>query len=378
MEPTSSRRSAHAGHSAPADEHGPTQSDHTHADPTQADPAPVDLAQTHAAPTDPADTDLTDADAADTDPTEAGPAETDRADTGLAEADRVHADAARYEPPRHEPTRHEPTEHEPEQFDTGRESMPGDPAPPIEARYLRGRPSPRPRFTPDPEPAPPPQSRAAGVAKVTGLITASAALCAAITTAALTSDRQESQSISGTSRSAELTGVRALDPQAAAGYAPAQTSTRQTITSTTTSSAAPPAKPSNPPPPGSPLPSSSSLSSSSGTSARVDVRSAASPEEVLSFVHTFYRLLGANPRDALRLVDPALVEDEGDDLVRSWEDVEDVRVGNIDLREGNRVLAEVSMRESDGAQLRLRQLLRLSGPRDPLITEAQVLSVHRD
>lgn len=265
----------------------------------------------------------------------------------------------------------------------GRRTSEAGQDPAVEAHYLRGRPSPTPRprpqpgprhsLSPDPNPeSEPPQSRAAAIARVTGLVTASALLCVAIMAAALADDHRRRTPVTITPGSAELTGARALDPQAVAGYVPAPTTSGQTITTAPASSHPPPSSPSSPPP-------SSHTSSSSSTSptAAPRLRSAGSPEEVLSFVHTFYELLDSNPRDALRLVDPALVEDEGDNLVRSWESMDDVHVETIDLEEDNTVLAAVSMREQNGSRLRLNQLLRLTGPRDPLITEARVLSVER-
>ncbi|MQA12444.1 MAG: hypothetical protein GEU98_28750 [Pseudonocardiaceae bacterium] len=245
--------------------------------------------------------------------------------------------------------------------------------PDLEERYLRGRPVARhglPRHT---EPEPVDQPRPARVATFIGLSTAFVLLCAAIAVAAvINQDRHLPEFTRPPTWNDEITGVRALDPRFAAGYAPVPASSAvsapvQPSGAATTSKRAG-------------VPSYRRQAEPSTTSAtaesRVLIESAATDEEVRSFVRTFYRLLDSNPPDALQLVHPRLVAKQRERLVRSWETMENVTVGTIEPAGPNTVIAEVSM-HAEGSVLRLSQQLRVSGPRNPLVKDVRVLSAQR-
>ncbi|TCP49402.1 hypothetical protein EV191_109224 [Tamaricihabitans halophyticus] len=203
------------------------------------------------------------------------------------------------------------------------------------------------------------------VAKIVGLSTASILLCAAIAAAAVASHQRSEPASSTQTAAGEITGVRALDPRGAAGYGPPPSATVGPVERTGGTDTE------------SPDGSQSRENQANGTGGEVSIASARSAEEMFSFVATFYQLLDTAPRDALELIDPALLGDRGDRLVRSWQTMRDIRITGIELRDSSTVVVAVSMRNVAGDQIRLRQSLRLSGPHYPRIEGARVLSVQR-
>lgn len=101
------------------------------------------------------------------------------------------------------------------------------------------------------------------------------------------------------------------------------------------------------------------------------------PTQKLDIVKKFYEMIDFNPTGALSLLDPLLAGTEPGDLVRAWSSMDAVKVLEATVQPDGSVIAVVTMREPDGGQLRVTQLLRMAETTSGLISEVKLLSAQQ-
>ncbi|WP_370946521.1 hypothetical protein AB5J62_02890 [Amycolatopsis sp. cg5] len=113
------------------------------------------------------------------------------------------------------------------------------------------------------------------------------------------------------------------------------------------------------------------------STAKPQVAAAAAPAQKLDIVKKFYDMIDFNPTGALSLLDPLLAGSEPGDLVRAWSSMDAVKVLEATVQPDGSVIAVVTMREPDGGNLRVTQLLRMAESTSGLISEVKLLSAQQ-
>ncbi|MBA8822711.1 hypothetical protein FHX42_000040 [Saccharopolyspora lacisalsi] len=102
-----------------------------------------------------------------------------------------------------------------------------------------------------------------------------------------------------------------------------------------------------------------------------------SADSALALVESFYRLLGSDPRRAVRLVSPKVLGAQRDRMVRSWEELASVRPRRPHLRQDGSVVAEVVAEYPDGTRLLLRHALTVKAGPHPMIGSVRLVTARR-
>ncbi len=102
-----------------------------------------------------------------------------------------------------------------------------------------------------------------------------------------------------------------------------------------------------------------------------------SADSALALVETFYRMLGNDPRRAVRLVSPEVLGAQRDRVVRSWEAVASVRPRRPHLRRDGSVVSEVVAEYPDGTRLFLRHALTVRSGPHPVIESVRLVTARR-
>ncbi|HJQ48214.1 MAG TPA: hypothetical protein VJ870_18115 [Amycolatopsis sp.] len=221
------------------------------------------------------------------------------------------------------------------------------------------------------EPVREPESTPAKVAKLVGLATAAGLLVSAVVVSSMLT-RERTHAAVANPAPPQITGAAALG-----GFVPQDPKSRQSgdgnrtqggqaaaaASSTETSSSSPTATSS--------APASESTAPSSTASRRSDV-------ERINLVREFYHRMGSqHPQDALAMLAPALAGDEPGDLVRAWSSMDQIHVDDIEVQPDGTVRAVVTMRQHDGTELRVTQVLSLADDATGVITQAVLLSAEQ-
>ncbi|OZM74952.1 hypothetical protein CFN78_01760 [Amycolatopsis antarctica] len=245
-------------------------------------------------------------------------------------------------------------------------------------KYL---PPPRSRSAREPE-GPPrePESPLARRSKLVGLVLAAALLSGSIVGAALIADQRSEGSVQAADPD-EIVGAAALGvfaapdgPDAPPPVPPAAPDPAPPTTTVPVSADTPQVPQPADPGPGAPAEGNGPAAPvPSGQSGRADLDRPSSGDH-LSLVREFYRLVSANPQEALALLAPDLRADQPGELVRAWSSMASVTLSEARLRGDGSVLAVVMMVQPDGEKLRVTQLLSFDDGPQHLISQARLLS----
>ena len=222
------------------------------------------------------------------------------------------------------------------------------------------------------KPAREPESTLSKVAKLAGLTTAASLLVGAVVASSMVTRDRPATSGTGPAPP-QITGAAAL-----AGFVPEVAKSRPSTESgrpeggqaavaapTTTSSSTQAV-------------ASSAPTTSSNTSAAPTTTAQRSNAERVNVVREFYHRMGSqHPQDALAMLAPGLAGDEPGDLVRAWGSMSQIHVDNTEVEQDGTVRAVVTMRQHDGTELRVTQVLSLADDATEVISQAVLLSAEQ-
>ncbi|MBB5854914.1 hypothetical protein ACFQ05_16520 [Amycolatopsis umgeniensis] len=222
--------------------------------------------------------------------------------------------------------------------------------------------------SPRPEPEEEPESRTARRAKLAGLVAAGLLVAGAVVTAGVLAGTQRQDSVSGAAATEVMSGAAALGGLAVPDATEPQRK-QETPTPSGTSTKAQP---------------SSGTGSGSGTrqgstSSSTSSQPAAKPavgtaEGKIDAVRKFYQTVDADPYGAMSLLTPVLADSEAGRLIQAWSSMDAIQIQDIREQADGTILAVVTMRNPDGALVRVTQVLEFADETTGLITDARLLS----
>jgi hypothetical protein len=228
---------------------------------------------------------------------------------------------------------------------------------------------------PPEEPHEPHHSWMATTAKVTGLAVGSLVLCGSVMAAAALTHGHRADASNANSGDTVLTGVNALRPDDLAAqlsglHTPSSMSSQALRPvahgrATGTIVGSPATRPSRP------------VAPQASTSAPVDPAPVVDAQSAEDVVRSFYSLVASQPDAAAQLVDPSLLASDPTGFARSWSDTSEVHVESTKTDPDGTVQAVISLRQPDGALLRVVELLHVTLGDNPVINGAELLSAQR-
>ncbi|HVW40285.1 MAG TPA: hypothetical protein VHC18_02950 [Amycolatopsis sp.] len=216
-----------------------------------------------------------------------------------------------------------------------------------------------------------PESTLSKVAKLAGLTTAAGLLVGAVVASSMVT-RERTPTAGATPAPPQITGAAALG-----GFVPeAARSHQSTRDDHVQGGQAAPAGPQTET--SSPAQSAASGTPSSASAAPTTTAHQRSDTERINLVREFYHRMGSqHPQDALAMLAPGLAGDEPGDLVRAWSSMDQIHVDDAEVQPDGTVRAVVTMRQHDGTELRVTQVLSLADEATGAITQAVLLSAEQ-
>ena len=229
-------------------------------------------------------------------------------------------------------------------------------------------PPPRVQAKREDEPVREPESKLSKVAKLAGLTTAASLLVGAVVASALLTRQRPDAGAAAAPAAPQITGAAALG-----GFVPdVQGSSRST------GSAAPSRRDEVVATSQVPVAQTQPAASGPAGSTQATSSAVATDDDKVALVEQFYqRMVSPHPEDALAMLTADLAGDEPGDLVRAWSSMTQVDVNDVEVQPDGTVRAVVTMHQHDGTQLRVTQVLTVTGGKRNVISKAVLLSAEQ-